>query len=433
MVELREVIPVIVLVALGMFLFVAISEQWTENDQAEAELQLEYLDCKPLADFGDVETVSGPGEIFSFDGQDWIRFTDVGELHVKTSSGSKTYTIGNAHLGLVLLTGQSNAVYYTNPSYFPTAYAIEPGKAFIFGTEEPTAASRGCAATPQTVSDSEILDIVAHDGTLRMSQMYPAFCKDYVKESGSRILVLNTGVGGKAIKEWDIPTGSCAAWMTTATDYLKKAVEEDGRIEIEPVAVLWSQGESDYQNTEEYYLERFAKLVERLEDGTWGYEFPRVLTVLPRHPGVATEITSASAQQSLAETDDTVFVASTLPLQFGADASDFTRDGIHYTQTVYGWLGQAFARTLAEAQGMATVIETIVMTEDVGSVADLPATVVAYGTSGQSFELSVSWTETETAGTYTGELSGNPSGTAIADGLTAEATIPTQEAEENAI
>lgn len=430
MIDLREVIPVIVLVTLGMLLFVTISEQWTANDQAEADLnQYEYLECVPLSSLGNVEAVAGPAEIFDFDGQRWIRFTDIGDVSIKTDQGSKTYKIGKATLELVLLTGQSNAVFYTNPSYFQVPYYLEPGTAFYFGTEDDASATLGSAATRETVGSSEIRDLVGPDGKLRMSQMYPQFCKDFIKESGKRILVLNTGIGGQAIKEWDIPTGRCSAWMTTAIDFLKRTVEEDGRIDLEPLAVLWSQGESDYQNTEAYYLDRFRTLVERLEDGAWGYKFPLVLTVLPRHPGVAAEIPSALAQQSLAEEDDTVIVASTLPTEFGADASEFTRDGIHYTQTVYSWLGQAFARSLAIAEGLQPIPETIVMTESIGNVSELPVTVTAFGTSGADYELDVDWTETDTPGTYMGELSGNPEGTRIAAGLTATATIEIQEEE----
>lgn len=431
-VQLREVIPVIVLVALGMLLFAAISEQWTANEEAEQDLQIEYLECRPLSDFGEVVSFSGPAELFSYKGEDWLRTTGTGPLNILTSDGSKTYTVNPAKLGLILITGQSQSCFYTNPSYYTDRYTIDPGQVFYFGTEEPTSSTRGGAATPETMGESGIVDLVADDGTLRMSQMYPTLCQDWLKESsGKRILILNTGWGGQKIAQWDIPTGRCAAWMTNATEFMKKAIEEDGNIEVEPIAAFWSQGETNHDSTVDYYYDRLKVVVERLEDGTWGYEYPLVFTSLPRYPGYDI-INPAIAQMRLASEDGTFIIASSIAVAFGSDATDETRDGQHWTQEVYEWIGEALARALAEAEGYQTVSETIVFVKDIVG-ASLPSTVTAYGTSGASYELSVTWTETETAGTYEGELSGNPSGTAIANGLVAKAIIITQEDEDNAI
>lgn len=418
MFQIRVVIPIIVLASLAAFLLVSIAVQWDENDRAEQSRQLEYLDCVPLASFGDVETIDGPGEIVSIGGTDYVRLTDVGTLSVRTLTGSATYTVGPAHFKLLLISGQSNAVFFTSPSYFTAEGFIAPGKAFFFGTETSENETRGGAATPETVGVSEILDLVAPDGRMRMSQMYPEICRTWLSESGGRILVLNTGVGGQAIKEWDIPTGRCSAWMTTAVEYLKKAADEDGRIVIEPLAVLWSQGESDYSRTEEYYAERFEILVDNFRTGAWGYSFPTVLTSLPRSPNVDGVIAPALAQMSVAEEDEDVVIATTLPLHF---TSEQTRDGIHYTQQAYGWIGEAFGRSLAMISGLTQAKETIVLTESLGTVAELPETVTAWGTSGAAYELAASWTESE--GVWTAELSGEPIGTRIMQGLTATATL----------
>lgn len=248
--------------------------------------------------------------------------------------------------------------------------------------------------------------------------MYPELCRAWFSESGGRILVLNTGIGGQAIREWDIPTGRCSAWMTTALDYLKKAVGEDGRIVVEPLAVLWSQGESDYSRTEEYYEERFEALVENFRTGAWGYSFPNVLTSLPRSPNVDGVIAPALAQMSVAEENEDVIVATSLPLHFTREQ---TRDGIHYTQEAYGWIGEAFGRSLAEISGLKEIKETIVLAESLGTVAELPDMVTAWGTSGAAYELTATWTESD--GVWTAELSGNPIGTRIMPGLAATATL----------
>lgn len=390
-------------------------EEWGGGASDPAS-DFQLYDCVPVSDLDNPASASGAGEIVTIGGEDYVRMTGIGELVLKSRSGrASTYTVGPAEMDLVLLTGQSNSVYFTSPQYAQGSSPVAPGKAFYLGTEEGFGTLAGLA-DQSDVWSSGIVDMVAEDGTSRVAQMYPAFMSGYVKETGHRVLVANSGIGGRGIASWD-PNAVCDLWTETVLDRVQQ-LASDGSVVLKPVAVLWSQGESDADETEEYYLERLQKLVERLSGGAYAYSFPEVLSVLPRHPDHAEEINPALAQTAFAEDSDVFSIASTLPLRF---SSEQTRDGIHYTQEAYGWLGEAFAREAAMRSSVPPVIQTIVLAESPGEVQELPADVTAYGTSGESFELSADWTEDGSG--YAATLSGNPFGTRILEGLIAEAVL----------
>lgn len=378
--------------------------------------QFEYLDCVPVSAFGSGVSVDGDcAEIVSIGGEEYIRMTAVGTFSVVANGVARACTVVPAHMDLVLLTGQSNSVFYTSAQYYEGASPVAPGKAFYLGTEEGSGTLAGLA-TSSDVATSGIVDMVDDDGGVRVAQMYPAFMSGYVNETGNRVLMVNSGIGGRGIASWD-PGEQCDLWTESVLERVEQ-IASGGSIVLEPSTVLWSQGESDADETEEYYLDRLRTLVERLTGGAYPYSFPSVLSVLPRHLNYAEEINPALAQTALAEESDAFSVASKLPLYFTRAQ---TRDGTHYTQEAYGWLGEAFAREAASIKGLPPESQTIVLTERIGTVLELPPKVEAYGTSGQAFQLSARWTAED--GGYSATLSGNPSGTTILEGLKAHAVL----------
>lgn len=408
-VDITGAIPAIVV------LLVAVLVIGSTADVAE-DRGLELYDCVPASHFGsNISIDGGCAEMVTIGGEDYVRMTAVGTFSVTSSGGTREYTVGPAHLDLVLLTGQSNSVVYTSPQYYEGESPVAPGKAFYLGTEEGSGKLAGLA-TSSDISDSGIVDMVAEDGGVRVAQMYPAFMSGYVEETGHRVLVVNSGIGGMGIASWD-PGEECDLWTDSVLDRVQQ-LASDSSIVLTPVAVLWSQGESDAYETEAYYLDRLRSLVDRLTGGDYAFSFPRVLSVLPRHPNFPEEINPALAQTVFAEESDVFFIASELPLYI---SSLQTRDGIHYTQEAYGWLGEAFAREAAMRTGAAPVVQTIVLAERFGIVFELPAKVEAYGTSGQAFQLNARWTAVD--GAYAATLSGNPYGTRILDGLEATAIL----------
>lgn len=408
-VDIRGAIPAIVV------LLVAVLVIGSMADVAE-DRGLELYDCVPASHFGSNISIDGDcAEIVTIGGEDYVRMTAVGTFSVSSGGGTREYTVGPAHMDLVLLTGQSNSVFYTSPQYYEGVSPVAPGEAFYLGTEEGSGTLAGLAKSSD-ITTSGIVDMVAEDGGVRVAQMYPAFMSGYVNETGHRVLVVNSGIGGRSITYWD-PGQECDLWTEKVLERVQQ-LASDGSIVLNPAAVLWSQGEADADETEEFYYDRLQTLVERLSGDAYLYSFPKVLSVLPRHPDYAEEINPALAQTAFAEESDVFFVASKLPLYLSRPQ---TRDGIHYTQEAFGWLGEAFAREAASCTGLTPEVQTIVLTEKIGIVSELPDKVESYGTSGQAFQLDARWTAVE--GGYAATLSGNPYGTRILEGLEATAVL----------
>lgn len=426
----RDVIIPLLMVPLIVFCGVVAMENWPDHwwlspggDAPEPSASFELYDCIPSDRFGSpVESVDGSAELVEISGVEYVRMTDLGTFSVTVGGVPAYYGVGPAHMDLVVLSGQSNSMRFTSPAYYDGPATVAPGKVFYLGHDgDPISDEYGGNVRESTLEGSTIWDIVKDDGSMRLAAMYPSLCGDYVEETGHRLITVSTGMGGRPITYWDGPGSRAYDLMVNALALLKEQCE--GRIEITPVAALWWQGEGDAD--EEAYLEAFMTLLDRLHDGTFGYEMKEVLAMLPRSSmrPIDNMVPAALAQIAAESLDPGFHVAS--DLTYRADREDDMRDNVHFNQRFYGWAGEAFARGIAEAYGLEPVDETIVICEDVGAVQELPETATCYGTSGASFALSVAWEAAETG--YEGTLSGNPEGTAIREGLTASAELEEEE------
>lgn len=424
----RDLLIPLVMIPLIAFCGVAAAEHWPDQwwlspggEDPEPSASFELYECIPSSRFGSpVESVSGSAELVEIGGAEYVRMSDLGPFEVTVGGVAARYAVGPAHMDLVVLSGQSNSMRFTAPSYYDGPTTVAPGTAFYLGHDgDPQSAEYGGQVRESTLEGSEVWDIVRDDGSMRLAAMYPSFCGDYVEQTGHRLVTVSTGMGGRAIDFWEGPGHRGYDLMANALALLKEVCE--GRIVLSPAAVLWWQGEADASGTQEYYLDAFLALLERLEDGTFGFEFPRVTSMLPRSSlRPADDMIPPALAQLDAQTLDPAFTVAS-DLTYRATRADDMVDNVHFNQRFYGWAGEAFARQLAEVSGIRPVDETIVICEAVGAVQSLPETVTCYGTSGAAFELSAAWEATEAG--YEAALSGNPDGTEIREGLTAYAEL----------
>lgn len=398
---------------------------WEEGSQTPYDY--EYLECIPASTFGDFDAISGVGEPVTVGGVDYIRMADVGDLTFVKGSEHVTYKVGPANLDLILLSGQSNSMRFTHPDYWTYDAPVGPGVAFYMGTPDPTTSENGGIIRESTVSRAELCDFIDDDGNVRLSQMYPMLYYDYIRETGHRVLTMSTGMGGVPISYWDVGQRADKL-MHAAFDKLDSMVKDSkGKIAVHDVGVLWVQGEGATDVAD--YVQRFEALIDRLQDGTYGgHRFDIVTASLPRASmrPIDDMIPAALAQIQVAEEDPTFSIASELAYRVTAAQM---RDGVHFTQEYYSWIGEAFARELAIRLGLTPVMETVVLASPVTGET-LPSHVEAYGTSGKAFDVDVEWPEDATApGVYEGELLA-PARMVIRPGLTAEGTIPDTTEEE---
>lgn len=416
-VDIRGAIPAVIVLLVAVLVIGSMAEV--------AEDRYEVYDCVPLSSFGSGATVSGDcAEIVTIGDEQYVRMTDVGTFTVSSGGDSKEFKVTKAKLDLVLLTGQSNSLFYTAPSFYSGDSPVAPGKAFYLGTETPDGNYAGIprSSDPSALDSAGIVDVTSDSGSVNIAAMYPAFCSGYVEETGHRVLVVNTGVGGQSIYQW-LDGYPCDLWMHDVFDRLDEIVSE-GKVELTPTVALWSQGESDSGQTVGWYKYHLEKVLDNLWGGDYGYSFKKVLSVLPRHSSRESPTNPAIAQEQVASQQGGFVIASSLPVHF---TSAQTRDGIHYTQTVYGWLGEAFARSAASVMGYRPVTQSLVLPIDVGVVASLPDKAGVYGTSGETYEVTATWTVTSDPSVYDGALSGAPSGTVLIGGLSVQA-IPSNPA-----
>lgn len=409
-VDIVGVVPAFIILMVATLLVTGLSSDLEDRDY-------ELYDCVPLAAFGSEAVLEGDCiETVTIGGTEYVRMTDLGTFTATIGEDSKEYTVNKAKMDLIVWAGQSNSMTYTNPSYYSGETTIEPGKGFYLGSTTPDVYFAGITRE-ETYSTATICDIVSDENTMNVAQMYPAFYGDYYKETGHRLITANTGIGGMWISTWD-DGGRSDLFFKAVMDRLIEQCE--GKIELNPVAVLWVQGESNYESPQEQYLTHFQSLLEKMEDGYYGFEFPYITASLPRVDMRSYDdmIPSALAQIQEAEDDPQFSIATSIAYRA---TDEQYRDGLHFTQEYYGWVGEAFARQLAELTGHAPVSETIVLTEQIGAYETLPSTVTGYGTSGEGYSLEATWSSTG-SGTYSATLSNAPSGTTILDGLTATAS-----------
>lgn len=389
--ELRNLILSMLFLVLALFAGIHAIGAFTDGGSSP---EYEYLDMVPLSDFGQPDAMAGCCEVVDYMGVPYVLMTGVGEIKAVHGARETTYAVGKASFDLFLFTGQSNSLYYTDPQYYGSPSPLPPGVAFYLGTEGVTVDdSRDGRSTPlarpSNISGCGLVDITAPDGSVRVAGSYPAFMYDYWKATGHRILVVNSGIGGNSISSFYSMAGESSRWTVQVLDRTMEVCS--GLCDLKPVAVLWSQGEADIRRTVEWYEQRLETVVDRFCDGTYGTAFPHVLSTLPKHHGWESPIVPAQAQMDYAEEDPRFVIASKLPLYLPDDVSGREGDPIHYTQTVYGWMGEAFARSAASAMGSSPGPETLAYCPPVGEVASLPSMATAYGTSGDPVEAPVLW------------------------------------------
>ncbi len=387
----------------------------------------EYMDMVPLSDFGDPDEMTGCCEVVDFMGTPYVRMTGIGEINAVHGSDVKTYMVGKAHLDLFLFTGQSNAYYYSSPDQYDEASPLPPGVAFYLGTENVSSGSEGRTATAlassSTLAESTFVDITALDGSVRVAGSYPELMRGYWEATGHRMLVVNSGISAHSITSFYYDSGECSKWTVNVLEKTTELAEDV--CELEPVAVLWSHGETDYAQTVDWYKTRLEAVAGKFYDGTYGVSFPSMISTLPKSPRVASPTNTALAQMQYDAEDPSFIIASTLPTMLPNSVSGHPGDVFHYTQQVYDWMGEAFSKAAAKTVCDASIAEKVVYCPSIGEVESLPRMVTAYSVSGAKVILPVMWDDVPTEpGTYTitGELR-PPHSNGVADCPTTTAIV----------
>ena len=183
------------------------------HDEEESRPTLEYMQVIPASELGDPDKVDGCGEMVMYKGVKHVRTTGIGTLTVYKGQLVRKYEVAKAKLDVMLLAGQSNTFYYSDPVYYTGDAPVPPGVFFYFGTEDvrgDTERIRTAFANRDDIGEARMTDLVSLDGKVRVSCAIPEIARNYYGTTGRRAIVLCTGIGGKSINSFYVADGDLA-------------------------------------------------------------------------------------------------------------------------------------------------------------------------------------------------------------------------------
>ena len=388
------------------------------DDGLGSDIDMEYEDWLKV-NVTMIQSMTGPIEIE----YGMIHAVGVGEGSITKINGETiNVTVSPAHADLILMNGQSNAAYYKQygESGFSDAdRAVTPapqlGTSFYYGYADSMP-----FLVNDTLSGCAIRDFVNPDGTPKVCDKGPEFCRTWTETTGKKALWVSLGIPGRAIEYWLPDDGLC--WtkdLQIMTDF-NGQLEDTGFI-VDRTIVLWAQGESDWAHgtTEAEYVERFTTLHAAASEA-WGHEIDRwyLISGLTAKIGWVNDI-----YYDLAATIPGVRVATSAALvdSFTLDNGLMANDGlkIHYTQQGDNAVANAAARYALDDLGhtISTPAPTYLIqattTATVGSTLVRPTTAECYRTDESTTDVAVKWDttpSTATAGVKKtgGRTTGNP-------------------------
>ncbi len=357
-----------------------------QPDEPTEPIEMEYEDWIEWTGAA-IRGTTGPIE----ESNGMIHAIGVGNGQIRTATGTIDVTVTPAHADLILMNGQSNAAYYKQygDSTFNAAdRAVTPapklGTAFYYGYTDSMPHMAG-----DTLTGCEIRDFVNPDGSVKVCDKGPEFCKTWVEQTGKKALWVSLGIPGRAIEYWMPEDG--AGWVKD------KQIMADFNIQlsstgfiVDRTIVLWAQGESDWAHgtTEAQYIERFETLHAAAPEG-WGHQIDAwyLISGLTAKIGWVNDVFPQLAQDIPG-----VYVATPAALvdSFTLDNGLMANDGlqIHYTQEGDNAVANAVARYALDNMGYTIPSPAPIYlmegetTAVKGSTFTAPETVTGYRTDG---------------------------------------------------
>lgn len=295
-----------------------------------------------------------------------------------------------AHADLILMNGQSNAAYYkTLGQTFDAAdLAVTPapelGTCYYFGYPDGMPYQ-----APEDVSSCRIYDFVNPDGSVRVADKGPEFCKIYHEETGKKVIWVSLGIPGKSIAAWS-PTGTAWAQDIVIMDAVNGLLKDSG-FAIDHTYVLWAQGETDYARNTGYanYINRFTVFHDTAPTA-WGRSVDAWFLLEGRTARVGWV---NDAFRQLAQEIDNVYIGSVaaVPDSYSESNTLMLPDNLHYTQRGDNAIAAAAARSVSRASGIAPVYLTeATMTVEDGTEA-VPDIATCYRTDGSRIKALCVW------------------------------------------
>lgn len=267
---------------------------------------------------------SGSLELVEVGGKSYVHAHSLGAGTITTNDGVQTVHVARAHLDVFLMTGQSNAAYWTagegdlsalDPSKADPVPA--PGTAYYYGFAD--------RYDRLTVGTPEFLSMTTADGAAAIGDKAPPFAGTYTQLTGHKTYWICGAVSGTTIDQFVPGTGDVWSYMEQVVPAAMDAIDET--LYIPHVkGYMWIQGEWNSSTSIDEYKVDFMKMHEEILDGDLGVRFDHCFISLVGYGNAVT------AQRELArDHPSTITLSTEAATTFTAD-NGLLGNGVHYSQ-----------------------------------------------------------------------------------------------------
>lgn len=225
-------------------------------------------------------------------------------------------------LDIVVIAGQSNGVYYTD--YVDVNFINEnlpqpPTNCLYYG--------------------NGYLHNMSNNGAWSIGNLDPAIAYQISKMTNDNVLVINSCVGGKNI-EYFTPGHDGAIFIDTVLTTALSRVA--GYSNVNKIAWVWVQGESDAETPITDYIADFSKINAMFSE--YGFKSCWISQTRAENGGNAT-----LAQEKIVSTYNNVSWGSTASQGFTTTNGLLANDGLHYTQAGRLIIGNDIGESIAHS------------------------------------------------------------------------------------
>lgn len=321
----------IVTVTVAIIIIAAAVPFISGEEEAAPTSQITQIDTMYYDDYLPCESTltvdSGNIEIVRIGNKTYAHANGLGEATITQDGTQNTISILKAPLDVFMIAGQSNAEHgiYNRVDAEPkgmlgtTYYYGSPSRVIIYSSS-------------YDVNNYGIYDMVGTGAYPIAANIDLPFSATYYKITGHKTLVVNAGVAGSPVLDW-IPGGDCYNYAKAIFNDAINKIDTDN-YDVTIKSYIWIQGEADSGTSVSTYKTRFLSM----HNSLMGEDSENVFSSIPFDGCLISKVrsvngvNSSKAELQLADSIDSVFLATTEADTFTMANALMLGDNLHYSQ-----------------------------------------------------------------------------------------------------
>ena len=286
---------------------------------------------------------SGNIEIVDVGGTSYAHANGLGDATISINGTQYTITILKAPLDVFMIAGQSNAEHgiYNRVDADPKGTL---GTTYYYGTSSNVL----IYTSSYNVDNYDIYDMVGTETYPIAANVDLPFSATYHKLTGHKTLVVNAGVAGSPVLDW-VPGGDCYEYAKAIFNDAIGKIDTDN-YDVTIKSYIWIQGEADNGTSVTTYKTRFLSM----HNSLIGEDSENVFSSTPFDGCLISKVrsvngvNSSKAELQLADSIDSVFLATTVADTFTMANALMLGDNLHYSQFGDNHIGMALGEYAAK-------------------------------------------------------------------------------------